>query len=258
MSLLNATYTTPKQGNVLLAMPLFKDNNSYQLNKIIDSLETFWDLDITDIAGDSDAAVFNVEGEEIALMNMPIPIPEGDIEGTAKYAYNWPSALQDLEGYTGHAIVSVMTSTKSPLDRFRILSKVLASILMTSKAIGIYQGSQSLLIPRGQYLSYVEELQENQSPIMLWIYIGLRESETGNSVYTYGLKDFEKSEIEIIDSELALDELLNLLFNVSSYVVDQDVILKNGETIGVSKEQKISIKLSKGQFVDGDSLKLVI
>lgn len=248
----------PKQSNILLAMPMFNDDKRYQLDKVIDNLRVFWSLDVTDIAGDDEAASFNVNGEEIALANMPVQIPWGDIEGTAQYAYNWKSALKDLEGHTGHAIVSVMASQNNSVDRFKILSKVLGSILMTSEAVGVYQGSQSLLIPRSQYLGHLKALEEDDVPVMLWIYLGLRETANGNCAYTYGLKDFEKPEIEVIDSKLSLDELFDFLFSITSYVIGSNITLKNGETIGLTAEQKIPIKLSKGQFVEGQSLKLEI
>lgn len=86
------------QNNILLAMPIFKNGSSYQFDKVIDNLKTFWNLNITDIAGNDDAASFNINGESVALAYMSVPIPSGDIEGTAQYAYNWPSALTDIEG----------------------------------------------------------------------------------------------------------------------------------------------------------------
>ncbi|HVW97547.1 MAG TPA: DUF4261 domain-containing protein [Mucilaginibacter sp.] len=247
-----------KRENILLAMPIFNDNNNYQLDKVIDNLKTFWGLDITELAGDDEAASFNINGETIALANIGVPIPWGDIEGTAQYAYNWPSALKDLEGHTGHAIVSIMAGTKSSLERFKILSQVLSAVLMTSEAVAVYQGSQSLLIPRIQYLTYIESLKENEIPLALWIYIGLRNTDKGNNAYTYGLKDFQKSEIEIINSKLTLEELFDLLFNITSYVIGNDVTLKEGETIGLTAEQKVSISMSKGRFIEGQSIKLGI
>ena len=60
-----------------------------------------------------------------------------------------------------------MSARNPPLERFKILSQVLSSILMTSDAVAIYQGSQSLLIPRKHYLSHVEELKEGGIPLEL-------------------------------------------------------------------------------------------
>ncbi|MFC5537704.1 DUF4261 domain-containing protein [Rhodocytophaga aerolata] len=40
------------------------------------------------------------------------------------------------------------------------------------------------------------------------------------------------------------------------YVISQDVSLQDGETIGLSAEQKLKIIQSKGKFLEGQTLKI--
>lgn len=244
------------ESKILLAMPMFNNGETYQLDDVITNLKSFWDLPITELEGNNSVAVFKVDGEMVALAYMPVQIPWGDIEGTAQYAYNWPNAIQELKDHNGHAIVSVMAGNKTTIERFRILSKVLCAILSTSKAIGVYQGNQSLLIPKSQYLDNINELKEDGTPVTLWVYLGLRKSDKGNNLYTYGLTEFGKQEIEIVNSKLDLEELYDYIANIVAYVIGSDVTFKSGETIGYTADQKIQIKSSKGVFVDGESLKL--
>lgn len=245
-----------KKNNALIAMPMFGNGETYQLDDVIQNLKSFWGLPVAEINGDNETAFFNVDGESVAVLHVPDQIPWGDIDATAQYAYNWPNAREELKDHNGHAIVSVMPSDKPVLERFKILSKVLYAILSTSDTIGIYQGTQSLLIPRSQYLGYVDELKEDTPPVPLWIYFGLRASDNGNSLYTYGLAEFGKQELEILNSQLELEELYDFACNLATYVVGNDVTLKSGETLGYTADQKINITSSKGVFVDGDSLKL--
>src|ERR1700761_8986263 len=83
-------------GSILLAMPMFKNGGTFQLDKVIDNLRLQWNYEITDIGGNDEAASFTIDGETIALAPIPVPIPWEDIEGTAQYAYSWPKALDDL------------------------------------------------------------------------------------------------------------------------------------------------------------------
>lgn len=244
-----------KENSILLAMPMFNNNERYDINAVIENLKTFWELTICDFTGDDNSAVFKIEGEIVALAYMSAPIPWEDIQGTAQYAYNWQTAIEDLENHNGHAIVSIMSSQKSPKERFAILSKLLCSILSTSNAIGVYQGSQTLLISKSEYLDNIEEIQQG-TPLALWIYIGIRPSEQGNSIYTYGLTEFAKQEMEVINSKLHIEELYNFISNISAYVINSNVTFKNGETLGYTEEQKIKITSSDGQFVEGQTLKL--
>jgi len=43
-----------KKSNLLLAMPLFNNGDSYHITKIIDNLRTFWGIDIDSFDGDDD------------------------------------------------------------------------------------------------------------------------------------------------------------------------------------------------------------
>lgn len=247
------------KNEILLAMPMFQNGETFQIADMVAYLKSFWNLDVSKTDGDSvESHVLTINGEMVAIMFLPMPIPWDDIQDTARYAYNWSSAAEDLKSNTGHAIVSLMSSNSSNLDRFTIFSKVLSSILATSNAVGIYQGSQTLLLQKEMYLQEVLGLKEVRIPVSLWAYIGIRSSESGNSVYTYGLKSFQKQEIEIINSSMDLGALYDFIVNISAYVIGSNVTLKHGETLGVSAEQKIKITSSKGVFIEGETLKLAM
>lgn len=245
-----------KNGKVLLAMPMFNNGEGFDLDKVVDYLKTSWNVKATDINGDNNTVTFTIQGEMVALATMAVQIPWGDIQGTAQYAYNWTTAEKDLENHNSHIIVTVMSSNKSEIERFGILTKVLSSILATTNCLGVYQGSQSLLISKEQYLDSAEALKENKIPFDLWIYIGLRKTDSGNNAYTYGLSSFDKLEMEFINCKLELQEMYNFLGNICAYVINNNVKFKNGETLGYTAEQKIKITQSKGIFVEGQTLKL--
>lgn len=247
-----------KNSNILLAMPMFNNGETFELDKVSDYLKSNWNTPISNINGTNGTVTFSIEGETVALGTMPVQIPIGDIQGTAQYAYNWTTALKDLENHNSHMIVSVLSSKNTTLERFKIMTKVLSSIVATTNCIGVYQGSQSLLIPREQYLASAEAIKSNKIPLDLWIYIGLQKSNNGNSAYTYGLKAFDKLEMEFINTKLDLEEIHSFLSNICAYVINSNVTFKSGETLGYTADQKIKITKSKGQLVEGQTLKLEI
>ena len=89
-----------------------------------------------------------------------------------------------------------------------------------------------------------------------WVYFGLYQSEEGNNVYTYGMTAFGKEEMEILGSKHGLTELHGFMLEIACYVIGSDVTLHEGETLGVSKEQKLPIIRSKGVSVEGMTLKI--
>jgi hypothetical protein len=246
-----------KTSKVILGMVILQGENFFNTENFIKDFTTHWGNTITEAHGDGSTSFsFAVEGETIAMAFMPLPIPLGDIEGTAQYAYNWQSVLKDTEKHKSHIIVSLLQSEQDSIKRFKIFTQVLSSLLRITDAIGVYKGSQSLLIPAEDYLSEAEMMGEEYLPLNLWIYFGLRTDDNGNSAYTYGLKEFGKAELEIIDSSHSLEDIRGFLFNIAHYVLEFDVNFKDGQTIGGSESEKMKITFSKGKFVDGKTFKV--
>lgn len=243
--------------SILLAMPMFKEGDSFELSEVVAHLKGFWESEVSDVSGDKQSAVFSIDNVRVALAFMDIPIPWGDIESTAQYAYNWRKAEEELKDHTGHAIVTVLEGDQSAFEKNRVMSKLICSVLATSKAVGIYKGTQTLLIPRDQYLSFIDLIKEGSAPVPIWVYVGLRTLPSGNSAYTYGLNNFGKREMEIIDSSSSLEELYGLLMNISAYVIERNIEFNDGETIGETEEQKIKLKKTKGRLVEGEVFRLI-
>ena len=99
-------------------------------------------------------------------------------------------------------------------------------------------------------------MSKDYLPLYLWIYFGLRRTKDGNSGYTYGLKEFNKTELEILNSSRSLQEIRNFLFDIAHYILEHDVIFREGQTCGASEDERVPISFSKGEFVKGDSFKL--
>lgn len=80
--------------------------------------------------------------------------------------------------------------------------------------------------------------------------------EDGVCAYTRGMRQFGKDEMEILGSKQLPSELRDFLINIAGYVLEGDVLLHDGETIGVSNEQRCKITKSPGVFMEGESLKI--
>lgn len=251
----------PEQSSILLAMPMFVEGKSYDLDKVVDHLRSFWKLEVSELSGDSETAAFALDGELIAIAKMSLPIPKDELEQAISYAYLWKDAADVVKKHIGHALVSVMGQSKSQVERYTLLSKLLCSIMMTTDScIGIYQGNQSLLLQRDYYLAAIDDLQEGRIPVPAWMYIGLRKTEFGGDAYTYGMKDFGKLEFEIIDSSLDAEKLYMLMLNITSYTLGKNVDFKHGDTFSLSEASNVhlNIQITPGVYVEGNTIKLEV
>jgi hypothetical protein len=245
-----------QDSKIILGMVMLKDHNSINFDRFNEDYNNNYQHNIEEATGDNSSAAFTIDGESVVIGNMSIPIPLGDIEGTAQYAYNWTTALEDTKDHKSHLIVSVIQGGQEQIKRFKIFTQVICSLLRTTNCIGIYQGNQSLLIPKDDYINEAEFMSDEYLPINLWVYIGLRVTHDGNSGYTYGLKEFNKTEMEILNSSKSLEDIRAFLLNMSHYVLEYDVEFKSGQTCGLSEDERIAITLSKGSLVESETFKL--
>jgi hypothetical protein len=71
------------------------------------------------------------------------------------------------------------------------------------------------------------------------------------------LKEFDKVEMEVINSSRSLEDIRDFLFDIAHYVLDNDVTFHEGQTCGTTEDERVSIKFSKGELVEGETFKLM-
>ena len=211
-----------------------------------------------DDAGGSDHAedvmLFNVNNMRVMAALMDVPVPDKEAEIHAANNYMWPEAVEIVKTHQAQLIVAIMGKDAPVLERGKLFVKVLAALCRQKNVLGIYT-SGTVFQPQF-YLDASEMLRDGGLPILNWIYFGLYQTEKGWNTYTYGMKSFGKDEMEILEAGADPRELRDFLLNLACYVLDEDVVLRDGETIGFSAQQKLPIVRSKGVSLDGDTLKI--
>lgn len=239
------------ESRTILGMLLLADTVPFDLSRLAaDQLERYGrQLSCTGSSNNS-TAVFEIEGETIALGHLPVPLPAGELDQSVSYAYYWPEAGEETKGHESHIIVIGMKGSDDMVKRYKLYTEIIVSLMTTTNAVAMYMGTQSLVISKESYLMQAAYMDDESLPLNLWVYFGLR-SETGlNSAYTYGLKEFGKKELEIVHSSRSLEDLLDFLFNIAHYVLACDVTFEDGQTCGLSDEERIPISVSKGVYLD--------
>ncbi|WP_177765253.1 DUF4261 domain-containing protein [Flavobacterium sp. I3-2] len=63
------------------------------------------------------------------------------------------------------------------------------------------------------------------------------------------MKQFDKLELEIVNSKSPINEIHTFILKTASYVIRKNVTLKDNKTIEFTVNQKILIKKSEGKFL---------
>lgn len=239
-------------GMIALEHSIFPD-----VNKFTDIFQEDWgiSIDASEYNGeDKNTSVLQVDGQIAALMFLDKPIPWSDLEPVCNLAYYWQGSTEALKEHKAHIIVSVM-SDNSSLEKYSLLTKIITSLLKLSAALGVYMGTQNLILSPEQYLEDSQLLANNSLPLSLWVYFGLfTEKDEKISGYTYGLSEFGKMELEISQSSKSLSDIYGFLYNISHYLLAHSPTLAHGETIGMNADQKVTITHQASRYLDDTTI----
>jgi hypothetical protein len=241
-----------QDSEIIIGMMLFNDGETYSLNKVVDHLKTNWNVNVTSVSGNEEAAVITAGGESFTFMYIPEAVPFEDLEEAAESAYYWPNAADTIANHDAHLIVSVMTNDTGDLNQHKIYTKVISSVFETTNAIAVFQDDRNLMVPKEMFVNAAAVLKEHKIPVSLWVYIGTEQTDDGNCAYTLGLSAFDKAEFEVINSDKSIQDLYSILANISLYVISKDVYFEDGYTFGYSEDQKTSLFATDGEYIDGE------
>ena len=228
--------------------------------QFIRDMKEKWDIAVEEYDAseekDDDALVFEV-GDMLAAVSLSnYPIPGGEAEANAENNYMWEDAVKVAKEHRAHLMVAVLGKEEDLLEKGKLFTKVVAACCRQEYATGIYT-SGVVFEPRF-YEGFAEQMSEDELPIFNWIWFGLWQDENGMNGYTYGLDVFGKDEMEVLGTDAKPSDLRDFLASLVSYVLENDVELHDGETIGFAADDKHTITRSPGVGLPEDQMTLKI
>lgn len=235
-------------GFALLAEP------GWDKAQLLRDLQADWEIQAEETQDDDASLVFSLGDLMVAVSLMPAPIPNGEAQENAENNYLWPGAVDAAKAHKAHLLVAVLGQEADLLERGKLFVKVMASCCKQPQVTGIYT-SGTVFEPRF-YEGFAGMLREGELPIFNWIWFGLYRREGGVCGYTYGMRVFGKDEMEVLDADAQPSQVRDFLASLVSYVLEGDVTLQDGETIGFSAEDKHPITRGEGVSLPGVTLKI--
>ena len=228
--------------------------------QFIRDMKEKWDIVVDEYDAseekDDDALVFEVGDMLAAVCLNNYPIPGGEAEGNAENNYMWEDAVKVAKKHRAHLMVAVLGKEEDLLEKGKLFTKVVAACCRQEYATGIYT-SGVVFEPRF-YEGFADMMQEDELPIFNWIWFGLWRDENGMNGYTYGLDVFGKDEMEVLGTDAKPSDLRDFLASLVSYVLENDVELHDGETIGFDADDKHTITRSPGVGLPEEQMTLKI
>ena len=228
--------------------------------QFIRDMKEKWDIAVEEYDAseekDDDALVFEVGDMLSAVSLAAYPIPGGEAEGNADNNYMWEDAVKVAKEHCAHIMVAVLGKEENLLEKGKLYTKVVAACCRQEYATGIYT-SGVVFEPRF-YEGFADMMQDGELPIFNWIWFGLWRNENGMNGYTYGMDVFGKDEMEVLGTDAKPSDLRDFLASLVSYVLENDVELHDGETIGFAADDKHTITRSPGVGLPEEQMTLKI
>ena len=229
---------------------LLLSNSWFDRQQFIQDFNHDWNLHIIE----ENYFSFNVGPMTASMSLMPVPIPGQEAEIYADRNYLWPEAVQAAKNHKAHLVITVWGQGCSTMDLGRLFVKITATCCRQVHVMGVC--TNGVVLQPSFYRNLALMTSKDKLPILNWIWFGLYETEEGVSGYTYGLELFGKEEIEVLNTDIDPNEVRSFLVNVASYVLENDIILHDGEVIGFSENTKFPITHSRGIALPGMTLKI--
>lgn len=229
--------------------------NKWDIKKLVNDCITDWNIELS---GNNDGGSLVAMMGEITLVValMPTPVPNEEAEYYASANYMWKNAVEAAKSHKAHILISVLGKDADLLEAGKLFTKVVSSCLKQDHAIGVY--TDGAVFQPQFYREVASFMQQDKDalPILDWVWFGVCRTDEYTGIYTYGMRKFGKEEMEVYATNANLNDVRDFLLDIVTYVLDSDVTLKDGDTIGFSEEQKLRVTLSDAVALGGKSLKL--
>lgn len=242
-------------GFVLLSTPEFDVEEFRRV------LKEDWGIDCPEDAAGSgnkkrgDTVVFEADGMMATVGLMEAKVPNGEAEYWANSNFmTREKSVEAAKNHKAHLLVAVLNRGLAPLEAGKLFVKVACTCLKASNALGIYDCG-TVWLPE-YFIRSAMVMKDGEVPLMNLVFVGLYQDEKGVSSWTNGLSSFGKEELEILASSKSPSEVYGLMWDISSYLIKEGAVLRDGETIGFTIDQKLPLTLSNGVYVKGQSMKI--
>jgi len=206
-----------------------------------------------DAGGEEGVMSFRVGGASAFVAVMPGRVPTGEVEEAAKLSWMWKKEGDAaLAAYGAHAVVAAAGAGESPVENAVLVTRVVACVVEAGSCVAVYWGNGSLVHMPGLFKDMAVEMMEGGSPVPpLWVNVLVSSDGPRGpfSLSTLGMEKLGHNEFEIVAASTDRPGDLRMrLYEVAAYVLENGPVLKDGDTLGDSPEERIRVRVGRSRL----------
>jgi uncharacterized protein DUF4261 len=204
--------------------------------------------------------------QSVAATLVPHPIEPSQLEGPCATAWYWPEAADALRGHSAHLLVMLVDEGGSAVNKSRRLTQFVTALADQTEALGILWGPGRLIHQRAAFTEQARQMTQDNLPLYLWVDFRIEQADPADQtnladpsertdattlrLYTTGLEALGQTELEVAHYSGQPQQLIEFVYNVAHYLLDQCKTVHDGERIGLSEQVQATIHHARS-MVDG-------
>ncbi len=130
------------------------------------------------------------------------------------------------------------------------MTQVIASVLKaTPSALGVYSHNARHCVSSKLFQDFAEEFLPDALPLTICVDIRVSQNDDGTSSgLTTGLDSFGLMDLECSNANEPVSELRERLEGVANYLLENGLIIRDGDTLGETATEIIRVKYTSSKF----------
>jgi hypothetical protein len=245
---LNATEVLAQGKNMHVAFVLLSEPRLPKREDVVRSFSAFAtkgqgiQLGKSEAKPDSEILEFDLKPNGNAfVMLLPTAVPNGEADDAVRFSLSAMGTGWKLPKHNAHLIVTC-NSSGAPLESLSLLTSLLAAVVKSSPAVGIYWGPASATHDPKFFLETAQE-PDISFRIMLWTGVSMaREADGRLSLLSIGMDQLNLPDLLLVAPKSAGSSALEAFFSLLTYVANRGKPLPEGDTVGRSATEKLRVQ----------------
>lgn len=234
---------------IIVAMPMVKKIKKIDLKEYEKHLRALTEVTLINPPKlEKDVISFDFDQCGVSIVPVNKAIPWSELKAPCESNMFWEEASEVVPTHKGHFICTIVGSLEEKTLAF-YLTKAIEALLHCDNFIAVYWGDGNVVSSAEMFLDMSEDSSLDYLPLYLWLNFCLKlEKDNKFTVFTIGMDRLGFMDIEMFNIADDPDSAVGLAFNTAHYLLDNGPVLMDGDTFGLSEDQKLLVKHEKSTF----------
>lgn len=194
------------------------------------------------------------DGGRVIVMMVPAAVPDNEADHGFEYSISsWSKSFRKPD-HNAHLMVTLQLDGElSASDAQRLFTRVLASVIEASNAVGVYWGQVSVSHPSDFFIDVVNG--DEDFWVMLWTGVSRATPQPDRlSLLSLGMEQLGIENLQVSGPKSMNQDLLMNFFQLLGYAIERGEVIPDGDTVGSSADERLKVRHEASPIEPGKTI----